>query len=149
MAAEGLAYGGDYNPEQWPEEVWHEDVAADAAAGVNFVTLGVFSWALARAAPGRYDFELARPSAWTCCTSGGIGVDLATATASPPPWLSAAPPRDPARRRATGTRCGPAAGRTGARTRRSTASTPWRSSRSWPTRYGDHPALAMWHVSNE
>lgn len=22
-----LAFGGDYNPEQWPEEVWHEDVA--------------------------------------------------------------------------------------------------------------------------
>lgn len=21
-----ILYGGDYNPEQWPEEVWHEDV---------------------------------------------------------------------------------------------------------------------------
>ncbi len=22
----GLAYGADYNPEQWPQEVWAEDV---------------------------------------------------------------------------------------------------------------------------
>ena len=42
----GLLYGCDYNPEQWPREVWREDVALMRAAGVNLVTVGVFSWAL-------------------------------------------------------------------------------------------------------
>ena len=23
---DGIGYGGDYNPEQWPESVWPEDV---------------------------------------------------------------------------------------------------------------------------
>jgi len=39
----GLLYGCDYNPEQWPREVWREDVALMRAAGVNLVTVGVFS----------------------------------------------------------------------------------------------------------
>ncbi|BFO15757.1 hypothetical protein SHKM778_21450 [Streptomyces sp. KM77-8] len=39
-----LLFGGDYNPEQWPEEVWAEDARLMARAGVNSVTLGVFSW---------------------------------------------------------------------------------------------------------
>ena len=30
-------YGGDYNPDQWPEEVWDEDVALMQQAGVNLV----------------------------------------------------------------------------------------------------------------
>ncbi len=36
-----MFYGGDYNPEQWPEAVWDEDVALMRAAGVNLVTLPV------------------------------------------------------------------------------------------------------------
>ena len=38
-------YGGDYNPEQWPREVWDEDVRLMGEAGVDLVTVGVFSWA--------------------------------------------------------------------------------------------------------
>lgn len=40
-----ILYGGDYNPEQWPEEVWHEDVRLMKEAHINMVTLNVFSWA--------------------------------------------------------------------------------------------------------
>ena len=40
-----LAYGGDYNPDQWPEDIWREDARLMREAGVNLVTLGVFSWA--------------------------------------------------------------------------------------------------------
>ena len=42
----GIAFGGDYNPEQWPEATWEEDVALMREAGVSMVTVGVFSWAL-------------------------------------------------------------------------------------------------------
>ena len=52
----GLLYGGDYNPEQWPEEVWLEDVRLMQEAGVNLVTVGIFSWALLEPDPGVFDF---------------------------------------------------------------------------------------------
>ena len=51
-----IAYGGDYNPEQWPEEVWAEDVALMREAGVNLVSVGIFSWALLEPAEGAFDF---------------------------------------------------------------------------------------------
>jgi beta-galactosidase len=38
-----LFYGGDYNPEQWSKDVWLEDMRLMREAGVNLVTLGVFS----------------------------------------------------------------------------------------------------------
>ena len=82
----GLLYGGDYYPEQWPEDVWREDVELMRAAGVNVVTLGVFAWARLQPAPDRYDFD------WLdrvidLLVTGGVSVNLATPTASPPPWL--------------------------------------------------------------
>src|SRR5690348_1926745 len=55
---EGLAYGGDYNPEQWPEEVWREDVRLMREAGVTLVTVGVFNWGLIEPQEGEYDFSL-------------------------------------------------------------------------------------------
>src|SRR3989440_2305377 len=81
-----LGYGGDYNPEQWDESVWADDVALMRTAGVTLVTVGVFGWAALEPAEGRYEFgwldrvlELLRRNE--------IAVDLATATASPPPWF--------------------------------------------------------------
>jgi len=47
----GIAYGGDYNPEQWPPEVWAEDVALMREAGVNLVNLGIFAWVLLEPEP--------------------------------------------------------------------------------------------------
>src|SRR5436309_1878704 len=86
-----LYYGGDYNPEQWPESVWDEDVELMGQAGVNLVTLGVFAWSMLEPVEGEFDFE------WLDRVidklhAGGIGIDLATATASPPPWLTHAYP---------------------------------------------------------
>ena len=52
---EGVAmcFGGDYNPEQWPEDVWREDVRLMREAGVTLVSVGIFSWALLEPAPAR------------------------------------------------------------------------------------------------
>ena len=58
---DGIAYGGDYNPEQWPEEVWAEDVALMREAGVNLVSLGIFSWVKLRAGAGQVRVRLAGP----------------------------------------------------------------------------------------
>jgi len=82
-----LQFGGDYNPEQWEPDVWDQDVQLMATASVTLATVGVFSWSRLEPSPGEYDF------AWlddvlNRLHAGGVGVLLATATASPPPWFS-------------------------------------------------------------
>lgn len=84
-------YGGDYNPDQWPEEVWDEDVRLMVKAGVNLVSVGIFSWAKIEPREDVYDFG------WLDriidkLGKAGIAVDLASATASPPMWLTQAHP---------------------------------------------------------
>ena len=142
-----LLFGGDYNPEQWPREVWVEDRALMRAAGVNLATVGVFSWALLEPAPGRYELD------WLAevvdgLHAAGVGVDLATATASPPPWLARLHPDSlPVDQE----------GRTrwpGARQAYCPSSPPWRErglalAEQLATRFGSHPSLRLWHVGNE
>ena len=74
-----MHYGGDYNPEQWPEQVWDDDVARMQEAGVTMVSLGIFAWSRIQPDEGVFDFE------WLDRVieklhAGGIAVDLATAT---------------------------------------------------------------------
>ncbi|SDT57125.1 beta-galactosidase [Jiangella sp. DSM 45060] len=142
-----LWFGGDYNPEQWPREVWDEDVRLMRRAGVTVATVGVFSWAQLEPEDGRFEFEwlddvLGRLHA------GGIGVDLATATASPPPWALRGYP-DIAPVTADGVRLGG-----GSRQHYSPHSPSYRRLagrlvRALAERYGSHPALVAWHVNNE
>jgi len=86
-----LLFGGDYNPEQWDEPTWAEDVALMHEARVNTATVGVFSWSWIEPSEGRYRFD------WLDATlerlhRAGVSVILATPTASPPPWFSLAHP---------------------------------------------------------
>ena len=81
-----LSFGADYNPEQWPEKVWQDDVRLMREAGVTMVSVGIFSWALLEPAPGVHDFG------WLdriidLLHENGIRVDLATPTAAPPVWF--------------------------------------------------------------
>ncbi|MFD6338943.1 beta-galactosidase [Streptomyces sp. NPDC060131] len=144
---EGLAFGGDYNPEQWPEEVWQEDVRLMREAGVNLVSLGIFSWALLEPEPGRYDFDrLDRIIG--LLHEHGIRIDLATPTVAPPAWFYRAHP-DALPVSREGTRY--AFGSRGAICHSSPA---YRAAAAAITgqlarRYGGHPALALWHVHNE
>lgn len=143
----GLAFGGDYNPEQWPRETWVEDVRLMREAGVTFATVGVFSWALLQPAPDRFDFGWL-DEVLDLLHGAGIAVDLATATASPPPWLSRSHPEIlPVDR--SGNRLWP-----GSRQAWCSSSPVFREHalalvEAMALRYRGHPALAMWHVSNE
>ena len=56
MTMPKIMFGGDYNPEQWPEHVWAEDMKLMADAGVSLVSVGIFSWATVEPRPGEYDF---------------------------------------------------------------------------------------------
>ena len=51
-----MLYGADYNPDQWPEEVWDEDVRLMQQAGVNIVSLGIFAWSRIQPAEDVWDF---------------------------------------------------------------------------------------------
>ncbi|HET9913445.1 MAG TPA: beta-galactosidase, partial [Anaerolineales bacterium] len=79
-------YGGDYNPDQWPEETWLEDAHLMREAGVNLVSLGIFSWAKLEPRSGEYDFGWL-DRLMDLLHEHDVSVNLATPTASPPPWL--------------------------------------------------------------
>ena len=140
-------YGGDYNPDQWPEEVWDEDIELMQQAGVNLVSVAIFSWAKLEPEEGVYDFD------WLDRVidklgKAGIAVDLASGTASPPMWMTQAHPEilwvD-----YRGDVCQP-----GARQH-------WRATspvfldyalslcRKMAEHYKDNPYVVSWHVSNE
>src|SRR5215471_2711446 len=142
-----LAYGGDYNPEQWPEDVWVEDVRLMREAGVNLVTVGVFAWSWLEPRPGVFEF------AWLdrvleLLHGGGISVDLATATASPPPWLAHQHPETlPVL--ADGTRLWPGGRQHYCPSSRAYRAAARRLVGQLAARYGRHPAVVLWHVNNE
>ena len=82
-----ILYGADYNPEQWPESMWFDDMRLMKKAHVNMVSINIFSWALLQPERGRYEFgQLDR--IMNLLAEHGIAVDLATATATPPTWMS-------------------------------------------------------------
>ncbi|NUP62912.1 MAG: beta-galactosidase [Nonomuraea sp.] len=143
----GLAFGGDYNPEQWPREVLEEDLELMREAGVNLVSLGMFSWALMEPSPGEYAFG------WLDeiidrLHAGGVAVGLATPTAAPPAWFVAAHP-DALPVTRDGVRIG-----FGGRQSCCSSSPDFREAtarlvRALGEHYRDHPAVVMWHVHNE
>ncbi|GGX85090.1 beta-galactosidase [Streptomyces fructofermentans] len=142
-----LAYGADYNPEQWPREVWEEDVRLMREAGVNLVSVGIFSWARIQPARDEWDFGWL-DEVMDLLHAGGIGVDLATATASPPPWLTTAHPEIlPVT--ASGETVWPGARQHWRPTSPVFRDHALRLVRKMAERYAGHPALVAWHISNE
>ena len=142
-----LYFGGDYNPEQWPKEVWKNDIELMQKANVNLVSLGIFSWANIEISDGNYQFGWL-DEIMDLLHEGGISVDLATATASPPAWLSAAHPEilpvnfDGIRLEFGGRQAYCAASKV--YQEKAAALTE-----QIAKRYAKHPAVVMWHVNNE
>ncbi|WP_228373362.1 beta-galactosidase [Demequina gelatinilytica] len=142
-----LWYGGDYNPEQWPRDVWDDDMRLMRRAGVTVATIGVFSWARLEPRDGEYDF------AWLddlmdLMHANGVRADLATATASPPKWLvdkhpEILPVTDDGTVLSFGGRQHYRPSSAAYRTHAT------RLVRALAERYGTHPALEAWHVGNE
>lgn len=142
-----IAFGGDYNPEQWSPEIWEEDMRLMRDAGVNLVSVGIFSWAHLNPAPGEFTFEWL-DRLMDLLHENGILADLATGTASPPRWLNHQFP-DSIPYDRTGRPFHP-----GSRQCYTPNSPSFlKYSRELVTaladRYKEHPALALWHISNE
>ena len=147
MKQQRLYYGGDYNPEQWDEATWRDDMELMRTAGVNLVSLGIFSWAILQPDRYTYDFSLL-DRMMDMLYENGVMVDLATATASPPAWMVTEFP-DVLPIDSNGSRYSH-----GSRQHYCPNSMVYRQFAGslvdkLAQRYKNHPALVMWHVNNE
>jgi beta-galactosidase len=142
-----IHYGGDYNPEQWPRDVWADDYRAFDLAGITTVTLGVFAWAHLQPAPDRYDFTTLDAMVERA-TAEGRSIVLATPSGAMPPWLARAHP-DACRVDFEGRRHV-----YGGRHNHCPSSPAFRRlsvelAGRLAQRYGDNPSVVAWHVGNE
>ncbi|MFI6809707.1 beta-galactosidase [Streptomyces luteogriseus] len=142
-----IRYGGDYNPEQWPQEVWDDDHRLFTRAGIDTLTVGVFTWSVTQPGPDTYDFTVLN-RILDRAAAEGRRVCLATGTAALPPWLATRHP-EVNRTDFEGRRH-----RYGQRHNFCPSSPAYREHATalasrLAERYADHPALLAWHINNE
>lgn len=142
-----IRYGGDYNPEQWPDSTWDEDHRLFTRAGIDTLTVGVFSWSLTQPAEDTYDFTVL-DRILDRAAAEGRQICLATGTAALPPWLAKKYPEVnrtdfEGRRHRYGQRHNFCPSSPAYR-RLSTA-----MAARIAERYAKHPALLVWHINNE
>lgn len=145
----GLLHGGDYNPEQWLDrpDILEEDVRLMKKAGVNSVSMGIFSWSVYEPAEGDYHFDWLE-RIMDRLYENGIYTVLATPSGARPAWLDAAYP-EAMRVSSRGVR-----DRHGNRHNHCMTSPVYRRkteqiNRRLAERFGSHPGLILWHISNE
>lgn len=142
-----ILYGGDYNPEQWPEEVWKEDMRLFQLAGVDCVTLNVFSWAALQPDEETYCFDRL-DRIMELVKENGLYVILATSTAAHPAWMARKYP-EVLRMEFSGLKR-----KFGGRHNSCPNSPVYRKyakrlARKLAERYGHFENLIAWHVNNE
>lgn len=142
-----MVYGGDYNPEQWSEEVWKEDMRMFKLAGVDIVTLNVFSWARLQRADDVYDFSQL-DKIMEMVHENGLYVCLATATGAHPAWMARKYP-DILRTEFNGIKR-----KFGGRHNSCPNSTTYmrfsvRLAKKLAERYKEYDNIVAWHISNE
>ncbi|MFJ8047298.1 beta-galactosidase [Streptomyces luteogriseus] len=142
-----IRYGGDHNPEQWPQEVWDEDHRLFTRAGIDTLTVGVFTWSVTQPGPDTYDFTVL-DRVLDRAAAEGRRVCLATGTAALPPWLATRHP-EVNRTDFEGRRH-----RYGQRHNFCPSSPAYREHATalasrLAERYADHPTLLAWHINNE
>ena len=149
MHYQRLLHGGDYNPEQWLDrpDILAKDIEYFKKAHINTVSVGIFSWAMLEPEEGRYEFDWLE-SVINNLYENGISVILATPSGARPKWLSDKYPEvlrvDENRNRNL----------FGGRHNHCYTSPIYREKISklnseLSRRFGNHPAVILWHISNE
>ncbi len=144
-----IIHGGDYNPDQWinTPEIWDEDMRLMKLAHVNSATVAIFAWSLIEPKEGVYNFEWL-DTIMDKLHANGISAILATPSGARPPWLAQKYP-EVLRVEESGIR-----NEFGVRHNHCLTSPVYREkvrniNRILAERYKNHPALKMWHISNE
>ena len=144
-----LLHGGDYNPEQWLDrpDILAQDTELMKKARVNTVTLGVFSWSALEPQEGVYTLD------WLAdiihnLYANGICTILATPSAARPAWLAH---KYPEVRRVRADRVRELYNR---RQNYCYTSPLYRDKvrridQKLAQRFGNDPAVILWHISNE
>lgn len=145
----GLVHGGDYNPEQWLDcpDILEKDVQLMKKAGINSVTMGMFSWSMLEPEEGRFDFSWLHQIV-DKMYENGIYTILGTPSGARPAWLDAKYP-EAMRVDAYGVR-----NHHGVRHNHCMSSPAYREkvaiiNRKLAEEFADHEGLLMWHISNE
>ncbi|CAM3666129.1 MULTISPECIES: beta-galactosidase [Paenibacillus] len=145
----GLLHGADYNPEQWlhDPQVLQSDIELMKKAGCNVMSVGIFSWAVLEPEEGKYNWE------WLdrildSLHENGISVFLATPSGARPVWMAQ---KYPEVLRVSSDRH---RNLYGARHNHCYTSPIYREkikqvNERLAARYGNHPAVKLWHISNE
>ncbi len=144
-----MLHGGDYNPDQWraTKEIWLEDMRLAGLAHINSLSVSIFSWTALEPAEGQYDFSWL-DEIMDLLAENKIVAVLATPSGARPAWMSQKYPEvlrvNADRRRILH----------GDRHNHCYTSPVYREKvRQINTllaeRYQDHPALGVWHLSNE
>ena len=142
-----ILYGGDYNPEQWPEEIWKEDMRMFKLAHIDVVTLNVFSWAALQPDEVTYDFSKL-DKIMEYVKENGLKVCFATSTGAHPAWMARKYP-DILRVEHNGMKR-----KFGARHNSCPNSPTYRKysvalATKLAERYKDYDNIVAWHISNE
>lgn len=144
-----MLHGADYNYEQWLDypEVLAQDMALMKASHCTVMSVGIFSWAMLEPAEGDYQFGWL-DRLMDSLAENGLMANLATPSGANPNWMSKKYPeirvvdvngrRQPHHLRHNHCPTSPIY-------RQKTA----QINTKLAERYKDHPALLMWHVSNE
>lgn len=142
-----ILYGGDYNPEQFPKEIWDEDMRLFRLAGIDTATVNVFSWSLNQPDEETYRFDWL-DELMNKLHENGMYACLGTGTAAHPAWMARKYPdvltvTYDGKKRKYGRR------------HNSCPNSPTfrhyagKMARKLAERYKDHPALLLWHINNE
>ena len=144
-----MIHGSDYNPDQWRDEpkIWDEDMRLMELAGMNSMSIGIFSWTALEPQEGVYDFSWMDEIMDRLAAQGSYAV-LATPSGARPAWLAEKYPQvlrvnEDRSKRIFGERHNHCF--TSPIYREKTA----QINRLLAQRYKDHPALGIWHISNE
>lgn len=142
-------HGGDYNPDQWLDypEILKEDLRLMKLANCNVFSINIFGWSAIEPEEGQYNFAWLDKIMDDLAANGAYAI-LATPSGARPAWMSQKYPevlRVEANRKRN---------LHGQRHNHCFTSRVYREktrkiNRILADRYKDHPALIMWHISNE
>lgn len=144
-----IFHGADYNYEQWLDrpDILEKDRLFMKEAGITVLSMGIFSWSFLEPEEGKYTFDWL-DKAFDDLHKNGQKIMLATPSGSKPAWMSQKYP-EVCQMDIHGVRA-----HHGFRHNHCRTSSVYRAkcaeiNTKLAERYGTHPALYMWHVSNE